>query len=249
MHPIYTPTEQELNLIQGFNFEELKTLSPQENGREKWLKQRQGKFTASNIHKLLTCENKIELPKGAMSYIEEVAIEILTDGQSREDFTSQAMQHGQQTELKAIARFEKETGFLCYNTGEEQEFIQCNELFAGKFGGTPDGLFAPSGLIEIKCPNPKTHFFNLQNLKSAEDLKKHYPAYYWQIQANLFIAARTKGFFISFDDRFTDKNLQIKIVKVPFNQKAVAFMLLRLKQAVVYLEKLINRQTPPEPSM
>lgn len=237
MNPIYTPTAQELNTIQGLDFENLQTLTPQESEREKWLKARQGKFTASNIHKLLTYENKNDLPKGAISYIEEVAIEILTGGQSREDFTSEAMQHGSETELLAIARFEQETGLFCTKTGENQEFVQYNEYF----GGTPDGLFGENGLIEIKCPKPKTHFFNLQNLKTAEDVKKYYTEYYWQIQANLFITGRTQGVFVSYDDRFLDKEKQIIIVEVPYCREDVSLMLFRLEQAVEYLEKLIRR--------
>lgn len=235
MNPIYTPTEQELNTIQGLDFENLETLSPQESEREKWLKARQGKFTASNIHKLLTYENRLDLPKGAISYIEEVAIEILTGGQSREDFTSEAMLHGSETELLAIARFEQETGLFCLFTGEEQEFIQHNKYF----GGTPDGLINDDALIEIKCPKSKTHFFNLQNLKSAEDVKKYYTEYYWQIQANLFITGRKTGYFVSFDDRFLDEKQQIIIVEVPYCREDVSFMIFRLDLAIEYLEKLI----------
>lgn len=237
MHPIYTPTQEEQAVFQSLNFENLQTLSPQESEREKWLKQRQGKFTASNIHKLLTYENRLDLPKGAISYIEEVVLEILTDGQSREDFTSEAMLHGQETELKAISRFEKIMCIECYATGENQVFVQYND----HFGGTPDGLFGEAGLIEVKCPNSKTHFFNLLNLHSAEDLKKHYPAYYWQIQANLFITGQTQGVFISFDDRFTDENLQIKIVEVPYCREDVSFMLFRLEQAIEYKNELLKK--------
>lgn len=204
--------------------------------KELWLKLRQGKFTASNIHRLLTYEDKNELPKGAISYIEEVVLEILTDGQSREDFTSEAMLHGQETELLAISRFEKTMGVECYATGENQAFVQCND----HFGGTPDGLFGEAGLIEVKCPNSKTHFFNLLNLKSVEELKKHYPAYYWQIQANLFITGRTQGVFISFDDRFLDENLQIKIVEVPYCREDVSFMLFRLEQAIEYKNEMLK---------
>lgn len=205
--------------------------------KKAWLMQRVGKFTASNIHKLMTYEDKLDtLPKGAKTYAEEVALEILTNGQSREEFRNEAMERGNEKELEAVARFETITGLECYATGENQEFIQHGDYF----GGTPDGLFGDDGLIEVKCPKSKTHFFNIKNLKNSEDLKKHYPEYYWQIQGNFLATGRNKGYFISYDDRFTDENLQILILEISRNDEDIEKLTTRLLMANGYKKEFLQ---------
>ena len=195
---------------------------------EAWLKQRQGKFTSSNISKLMTYEDKIdEFPKGAMTYVEEVVIEILTGGKGKESFKSDDMDRGNEMELEAVARFEKETGLVCYATGENQQFIELSSYF----GGTPDGLFDEDGVIEVKCPKSKTHLFNLRNLKNWQDLKKHYSNYFWQIQGNLYATGRNKAYFISYDERFEDPQHQIVIVEIPRNEEDIQKLKKRLQMA------------------
>ena len=148
---------------------------------EAWLKSRQGKFSASNCHRLMTYIEKIDvLPAGAMTYVEEIVIDILTDGKGKKDFKSDSMDRGNEKELEAVAKFEEITGLVCYDTGDDQKFIE----LCSYFGGTPDGLFDDDGLIEVKCPDSKTHLFYLKNLKTQENLKKHCTNYYWQIQGN-----------------------------------------------------------------
>lgn len=205
--------------------------------REIWQKQRLGKFTASNIYKLMTYEDKNELSKGAITYIEDVCLEILTNGESKEEFISPAMQRGNDKELEAVAMFESLTGLNCFATGEEQEFIEVNE----HFGGTPDGLFGKDGIIEVKCPKSKTHFFNLKNLKTVADLKKHYPEYYWQIQANLYATKRKTAFFISFDDRFVNQETHLFFLKVPKVTEDINKLKTKLKLAIDYKNNFIKQ--------
>lgn len=194
---------------------------------EQWLAQRRGKFTSSQVYRLMTCLDKNELPKGAITYIEEVIVDMLTDGKGADRFKSDDMQRGNDTELEAIARFEKETGLKCFATGNNQEFIE----LCSYFGGTPDGLIDIKELIEVKCPKSKTHLFYLKNLKSTEDLKKHCVNYYWQIQANLLATDTEKGYFISYDDRFTNPDHQILILEVKRNEEDIELLKKRLAMA------------------
>lgn len=211
------------NLIQSLNFKGLDKL---ESKREAWFNSRMGKFTASEIHKLLTCLNKPnELPKGAITYIEEKALEVLTNGKSRENYTNDAMQWGNDYEIDAITEFEKLTGFKVEKTGKNQEFIEYNSVF----GGTPDGIIPNKAIIEVKCPKPKTHFFNVKNIFSQEDLKKHYPEYYWQIVTNMICSGLNLGYFISYDPRF-EKN-KLMFIEVNLNLDDVGIIDVRLRLA------------------
>lgn len=202
-----------------------------------WLKQREGKFTSSNVHKLMTYENKIdELPAGAKTYVEEVVIEILTNGQGTEFFSNAEMERGNEKELEAVERFEIETGLNCYATGENQEFVE----LCSYFGGTPDGLNGKETLIEVKCPKSKTHLFNLRNLKTQEDLKKHYSNYYWQIQGNFLATGRNRGFFISYDERFQDPKHQILILEINRDESDIDKLKKRLQMAENYKKELLK---------
>ncbi|WP_404812041.1 lambda exonuclease family protein [Capnocytophaga canimorsus] len=218
------------------NLHELETSEVELDKQTDWLKQRQGKFTASNIHRLMTYEDKDELPKGALTYIEEVAIDILTEGKGNDHYLSSDMERGNEMELTAVERFEQITGLKCYATGDNQQFIKQNDYL----GGTPDGLINNDALIEVKCPKSKTHFFNLNNLKNANDLKKHYKEYYWQIQANLSVTNRKTAYFISFDDRFLNEEQQILIIEVERCDLDIEKLQKRVDMATNELRKLLK---------
>jgi len=204
---------------------------------ESWHKQRDDKFTSSCLSKLLTYEDKIdELPKGAIIYIEEIIVAILTDGKSRETYKNEDMERGTDKEVEGVERFEKVMNVKCFAVGDNQEFVE----MCSYFGGTPDGLFGDDSLIEIKCPKSKTHLFYLRNIKTAVDLKKHKSNYYWQIQGNLLATGRKNGYFISYDERFKNENQQILIVKVERDELDMAKIKRRLQLAEKHKKQLLN---------
>ncbi|ODS87268.1 MAG: hypothetical protein ABS44_11670 [Chryseobacterium sp. SCN 40-13] len=207
------------------------------NKQEAWLKSREGKFTASNCHRLMTYEDKLDdFPKGAMTYVEEVVIDILTDGKGKKDFKSDSMDRGNEKELEAVAVFEAKTGFICSATGEDQKFVE----LCSYFGGTPDGLIGGDSLIEVKCPDSKTHLFYIKNLKSLADLKKHCSNYYWQIQGNLLATGRMFAYFISYDDRFTNPEHQFLALGIKRNEDDIAKLKKRLQMAEKHKQELLK---------
>ena len=218
----------------------IKEAAESQQKHEAWLKSREGKFTSSNCHKLMTYEDKPdEFPKGAMTYVEEIVIEILTDGKGKESYKSDDMDRGNEMELQAIERFETETGLKCYATGEDQKFVE----LCSYFGGTPDGFFdgaEEDGLIEVKCPKSKTHLFYLRNLKTQADLKKHCTNYYWQLQGNLLATGRRTAYYISYDDRFTNPEQQILILKIERNDEDIEKLKKRLAMAERHKQQLLN---------
>ena len=145
---------EEVSKVQTLDLERLETLNAEtDNRKESWLKERRGRFTASEVHRLLTYENKPdELPKGAETYVLEKVVEVLTD-ESKDGFISDSMQWGVDNELEAITLFEKKRGVAVKHTGENQKLIK----YGKDAGGTPDGIGHGFG-IEVKCPDSKTHF-------------------------------------------------------------------------------------------
>ena len=95
-------------------------------------------------------------------------------------------------------------------------------------------------MIEVKCPKSKTHLFNLRNLKTQEDLKKHYSNYYWQIQGNFLATGRNRGFFISYDERFQDPKHQILILEINRNEDDIEKLKKRLQMAENYKKELLK---------
>jgi len=205
--------------------------------KEEWMRERMDKFTSSNAYKLMTYEGKIDLLKGAISYIEEIVTAVKTGGQSIEAIRSADIEHGIEKEPEAVRRFEKEKGVKCYATGEEQEFVS----FCEYFGGTPDGLFGTDDLIEVKCPKSKNHLSNMLELTDVESFKKKHPQYYWQIQGNLLSTGRKCGWFVSFDDRFLEENEQIFILEIPRDEEDLSKLKRRLKKANEYRLKLLYK--------
>ncbi|MCT3917499.1 hypothetical protein CMT52_15935 [Elizabethkingia anophelis] len=235
------------NSIKGLNLEAIRAehesalasmekVSEAEKKREAWLKSRLGKFSSSDLGKLMTYEDKLnELPQGAKTYITEKVLEILTDGKSTKNFTNDSMDRGNEKEIEAIEKFEEKKNLKCYATGEDQKFIE----LCSYFGGTPDGLIDNDSLVEVKCPDSKTHFFRLKNIKNQHDFKKYEKDYYWQIQGNLLASGRTKAYFIDYDDRFTNESQRLLIIEIERNDLDIDKIKKRLQLSEAYKKQLL----------
>lgn len=172
-------------------------LHPVEQRSAEWFAKRLGKFTGSQFAALMAGEST----ETYLGYIREKAWERLT-GKAVSTFTNDAMQHGIDTEPQARAYYE----FVTDHTVIEQDFITHLEL--DYVGMSPDGLVGDDGLIEIKCPQPKTHIEYLAS-------KKVPAKYRWQVQGQLWVANRKWCDFISFHP---DCEHQL-IVRVEANEK------------------------------
>lgn len=191
---------------------------------EDWKQQRLGKFTASEIHKLLGTG------KVRDTYILEKATEILT-GEPVTDLSGmKALEWGKKYEKEAYTLWEGGTkGYL----GEK--FFPYGEWA----GGSPDGL-KDSKVVEIKCPyNSINHLANLQ-LENANDLLKLHKDYYAQIQFNMLCTKKKWGVFISYDPRFIQKEKQIKTIAIPQDDVFQKQILENLETAILKLKQLIQ---------
>lgn len=169
-----------------------------EQRSDEWYEARLGKVTASRLGDVMATIKKGEAAARA-NYRIELVSERLT-GERMLSFTSHAMQWGVYNERAAVAAYELETGRIVSDVG----FV-AHPVIADS-GASPDGLVGNDGLIEIKCPETKTHINTL--------LQKNAPAQYMpQIQWQMACTGRKWVDFVSYDPRMPS-NLKLAIIRV-----------------------------------
>lgn len=205
---------------------------------ESWMQDRLGKITASEVWKLFEKgRNGDYFGKGANTYIRSKVAEILTLEQVNGGrINGAALEWGNSNEFEAVKRFEKETGLkVDYKGGASPQFFEIDEFS----GGSPDGL-TNDAIIEIKCPyNSAEHLMHYQ-LEDAEELFDYAPEYYWQITMNMLACDKKKGYFISYDPRFADDYLQVKIIELPLNEDRLIMLNERLSEAKKQMQLLVE---------
>jgi len=156
-------------------------MEPVQQRSLEWHEQRLGKFTASEIHKLMGVRGLGEIGK---SYAIDKAIEQLY-GEVEENFVSYDMERGTELEPLAFAKF-KELKSL-----EFLEVENCGFFSGDVHGASPDGLVGDDAVLEIKCPKATT-FFKL--VADGEIDKK----YFYQMQHQMMLTARKKAHFFNY---------------------------------------------------
>jgi putative phage-type endonuclease len=172
---------------------------------EEWYSARLGKVTASRLSDVLATIKTGEAAARANYRIELVA-ERLT-GKSTPGFTSAAMQWGVSCEPMARSAYETETGLIVTEVG----FVDHPTI--EMTGASPDGLVGDDGLIEIKCPDTKTH---IETLTSKKAPSKYIPQMQWQMACT----GRQWVDFVSFDPRLPE-HLMLEIIRVDRDQSLI----------------------------
>jgi putative phage-type endonuclease len=174
-----------------------------EQGSDGWLAERAGRVTASQITNCLMAKTTA----GYQNYMSTLIVERLT-GKPVETFKSAAMDHGNETEARARAFYEIETGNPVFEVG----FIRHPEIEWS--GASPDGVIGEDGLVEIKCPQPTKHIKNL----TGGSIDRVYTL---QMQWQMACTGRQWCDFVSFNPDFPD-HLQMKIQHVRRDQGVIA---------------------------
>ncbi len=205
------------------------------HGSEEWYNSRRGRFTPSELHRLMV-EPKIKselLSVGAISYIKEkLAESLISDINTENEFQGNAATAwGNAYEDEAINIFADQSDTEIIKPG----FIIKNDFF----GGTPDGVSADNSFgIEVKCPyNPAIHLDNL--LLSPDEFKKARKEYYWQIQGYIYLTGIDDWYFISYDPRQT--HLCIKYIQIKKSEQDIELIEKKLKLANNYKQQLLNK--------
>lgn len=177
------------------NIQALIEAQPRQHSNE-WFMNRLGHFTGSQVGRLTKRGRgkDAEWSADAITYIKEVVAErlinptILAIPELFDEYldfvtaSSKMMAWGIDNELKALG---------AYTTLTKREVTSCGALpheTMECFWDSPDGLLlADDGVVEVKCPAPKTHADYLINAKTPEDLLALKPEYYWQCVAHMAV--------------------------------------------------------------
>jgi len=136
----------------------------------------------------------------------QLIVERMT-GQSVQGFTSAAMEWGNTTEPQARAMY----AFVEDVDVQETGFHRHPVIFGT--GASPDGLVGADGLLEIKCPETKTHIESLLS-------KKIDGKYLTQMQWQMACTNRKWCDFVSFDPRLP--GLEIWTTRVHRDDERIA---------------------------
>ncbi len=182
-----------------------------------WKQARLGRFTSSEIHRLMKSGRKKDqvFGQGALTYIEEKIAEIVT-GEAKELEGIKALEWGAANELDAIMLFkeqhDEEVEF--FGVGNP-EFFQWNSVS----GGSPDGL-TPTAVVECKCPFVSSNHVGfliaskLPKSIQADWLKENWENYYCQVQFNMICCKREKAYIISYDPRTVKPEHRLAILEI-----------------------------------
>jgi hypothetical protein len=202
-----------------------------------WTKARLGKFTASEIHKLMKSGRSSYFGQGALTYIKSKVAEIIT-GERTPDASSNAIEYGRSMEPEAFEVFKGLRPDL-----DPQHFgIAVPQFFPfGDFaGGSPDGVTNDNGIIEIKCPYNSTNHIEHLLLNSSKDLLEVCPEYYYQIQSNLLFSDSSHCYFISYDPRVIDFDFRIKVLKVEKEPDCLIEIAERIKKGAELMTDILT---------
>ena len=187
-----------------------------EQRSSEWFAARLGKVTASKVASVLAKKDSAT----RADYLTDLVLERLT-GKQQEFYQNEAMQWGTDTEPQARMAYEAQTSTLV----DELGFIDHPTI--ANFGCSPDGVIGEDGLIEIKCPNSKTH---LSTLLSGKAPTKYIP----QMQTQMAVMNRQWCDFVSFDPRLPE-DLQLFVVRVNRDDEYIAKL---EEEVVVFLDEV-----------
>ena len=213
---------------------EIIAVSPRQHSDE-WYKARLGHFTGSQVGRLMKQGRGNEWSADALSYIDEVASErlinptIIEIPELFEEYldctiaTSKAMAWGADNEEKALGSYASIMGCKVTRCGA----LRHEEVET--FYDSPDGVLVEAdGVVEVKCPTPKTHSKYLMKIRTVEDLKKIMPEYYWQCHAHMAV---TGAGFCDWVTYCPFIKPAIKILRIERDSYVLAQLVLRIKRA------------------
>ena len=192
-----------------------------------WYQQRLGRFTASEISRLL---GKLTTQAGLKtfeSYCMEKAIESVY-GMIEDDYVSPDMQRGIDQEPYAFDKLWEILGERFINAGKAY-FIAYGE----HAGASPDGMSELNDVIEIKCPKPATFF---KYCLTGDIPDNHYD----QMQMQLLCTGGKKAYYFNYLTHMGEEYFHLKVV--PRDNDRISLIEQRLAMAIElkleYIEKL-----------
>lgn len=159
-----------------------------------WYKVRSGRFTASNIDRLLGKEGLKRTKDSIDNFAFEKAVESLY-GREEDTYISEDMQRGINQEPLA---------FKLFKDLKSYDFLDVEEVGFYKYGehagASPDGYVSNNSNLEIKCPRRNKFFKIVANGKSEIDSK-----YFSQMQMQMLCTNTEKSYFLNY---YLENNIQ-----------------------------------------
>lgn len=214
---------------------------------EEWRTARLGKFTASNIFKLMGAKGLGDM---GQTYIRTRCMEELAGVSTEKDIMTEEIVDGIKREPEAINRFLQE-----YHPKVEAVVVQ--KLVCApdsKFSCTPD-IIIPTSVTEqgynvitneVKCYG-LDHHGEMLLCESPEDVKKADPKAFWQLATQMDLCGALDGNAIFFNPLMRSPKLQLHIVPFRKIKMMEDFKLLKARMAeaekkfVEIRDKLLSR--------
>lgn len=211
---------------------------------DEWHMQRRGKFTASEVYKLLTPSADGMFSAGGLTYIREKAVEEMTHYYERPKLEYvEPLIHGKQQEANAYNEYLSVTkNYSMVHFGDNAPlFLDYNDYS----GGSPDGIMGEGEIVywglEIKSPfDPNNHAKYLK-YKDQWDLKAGKKEYYAQIQFLLMITKAEGWHFCSFDERWKNSINRLKVIEIKHDKKFQDNLQMKLMAANEEKKRIINQ--------
>lgn len=182
-----------------------------------WYQQRLGKFTASEITRLLGKLSTQAGQKAFESYCMEKAIESVY-GQIEDDHITFDMQRGIDQEPYAFDKVTEILGQQFKSTGKAS-FVHYGE----HAGASPDGIVELSDVIEIKCPKPSTFF---KYCLTGEVPDNHYD----QMQMQLLCTGGKVAYYFNYLLHMGKEYFNLKLIQR--DEERIALIKERLELAI-----------------
>lgn len=202
-----------------------------EQGTPEWDAIRIGRFTASEIHRLMEPSKREmteaelkarpksgkgssaklvydheKLSDAALTYVNEKVAEVLT-GQPKQQGYAFPLVWGKEHEDEAAEAFVAKTGLKIEKVG----FF----TYTDHAGGSPDRLVEDDAILEIKCPYDSVNQIKYLLLTDHYDIRREYYAYWVQCQANMMFTERNLCHFCTFDPRMKEEKHQLTHITIP----------------------------------
>ena len=194
-----------------------------------WFAARLGRLTGTGAAAMLS-EGRTKGTRGetGKKLLDRLVTELLT-GLTEDDlpFVTPAIQRGIDCEPLARCAYEAETGLCVHQTG----FLSARDL---RVGCSLDGhVGAFEGIVEIKCPNSRTH---KEYLRSGQVPADYLP----QIRHNLWVSGAAWCDFVSYDPRLPHE-MRLFTSRVERDDKVIADLERTIEGFLAELDEKVAR--------
>ena len=201
-----------------------------EQGTFEWDQVRIGRFTASEIHRLMEPSKRDMTPaelkarptsgKGsstklvndysklsdaALTYVSEKVAEVLT-GSAKSQGYAFPLVWGNEHEQEAVEYFECQKSLKTEKVG----FFR----YTDHAGGSPDRLVEGNAILEIKCPFDSKNQIDYLLLTDQFDVRRNYFPYWVQCQANMMFTDAQLCHFCTYDPRMKHEKHKLTHIEI-----------------------------------